>query len=114
MRIIMMVEVSDNRTSELWSMFEKMTDEGSVDGFFSLCQDGQSLSHELPSFMIHEKGVADILGVLERNFVSSDNSSSEKYKTGEEHLNLEHLEEQRQAWYDHTYGPDFPYDDYED
>lgn len=110
-RIIMMVEIADKDTSELWSKFEQMTEDGFVEGFFSLCQDGQSLSHELPSFMIHEKGLADILGILENNFVDPRKPSSENYKTGEEHLSLEHQEDQRQAWYDHTYGPDYPFED---
>ena len=106
-RLIMLIDVSDEKISELWSKFEKMIEDESIDSFFSLCQDGQTLSHELPSFMIHERGIADILGILENNFVDPKNPCSENYKTGEDHMSLEYQEEQRQAWYEHTYGTDF-------
>jgi hypothetical protein len=105
-RVIMLIDVSDEKISELWSNFEKMVEDDSIQSFFSLCQDGQSLSHELPSFMIQEQNIADILEILESNFVDPNKPYSENYKTGEEHMSLEYQEEQRQAWYDHTYGPD--------
>jgi len=116
MRIIMMVEVADSEIKSFWSQFEEMVEDSTVDGFFSLCQNGNSLAHELPAHMSHEKSLAQAISAMEEDFLCDSDEPIRNEKTGEEHLSLEHQEEARQAWWDHTYGPDIDetdrYDDY--
>lgn len=103
-RIVMLIEVQENNIESFFGEFEKMVEADFIDGFFSLCQDGESLSGELPNYMDHERLVADSVASMEKDFILLNDQSSEK--TGEEYLSLSHIEEKRQAWHDHNYGPD--------
>jgi len=105
-RIIMMVEISDGETESFWSQFEKMVEDSKVEGFFSLCQNGNSLAHELPPHMSHEKSLAQAISAMEQDFLCDSNEHVRTERTGEEHLSLAYQEEARQAWYENTYGPD--------
>lgn len=111
-RIVMLIEVPQEKTDGFYGEFERMVESDLIDGFFSLCEDGHSLSHELPNYMDHERSLADKIAIAEEYFLAMNNQFSEN--TGEEHLSLSHIEEQKQAWNDHCYGSFDPDDMHRD
>ena len=111
-RIVMLVEVPQEEIESFYGEFEKMVESEKIDGFFSLCEDGCSMSNELPNYMDHERCLADNISILEEDFIALNGKKTEK--TGEEHLSLSNIEEQKQAWNDHCYGSFDPDDMYQD
>lgn len=111
-RIVMLVEVPQEKIESFYGEFEEMVESEKIDGFFSLCEDGCSMSAELPNYMDHEKRLADNISILEEDFIALSGKNTEK--TGEEHLSLSNIEEQKQSWNDHYYGSFDPDDMYRD
>lgn len=111
-RIVMLFEVPQEEIESFYGEFENMVESGKIDGFFSLCEDGCSMGNELPNYMDHERCLADNISILEEDFIALSGKNTEK--TGEEHLRLSNIEEQKQAWNDHYYGSFDPDDMYRD
>ena len=70
------------------------------------------MSNELPNYMDHERCLADNISILEEDFIALNGQKTEN--TGEEHLSLSNIEEQKQAWNDHYSGSFDPDDMYQD
>lgn len=67
MRVIMLIEVKDEAAlSTVQAHLEEGVEADRIDGFFTLCKDAKSMSHELPSFMRHERNLCDWIAPFER------------------------------------------------
>lgn len=67
MRVIMLIEVQGKSDVEIINTFlQEGVEEGRVDGYFTLCVDGESKSSDLPSFMAREKNLCDWVAPFER------------------------------------------------
>ena len=67
MRVIMLIEVPDAKALEtITSHLEAGVEADRVDGFFTLCVDGESKSYDLPSYMRREKNLSDWIAPFER------------------------------------------------
>lgn len=67
MRVIMLIEVPGEYTlSKVEKFLQQGVETGHVDGYFTLCKDGQSMSGDLPPFMRGEKNLSDFIAPMER------------------------------------------------
>lgn len=67
MRVIMLIEVADeNGFDNVLTDLQRQVEMGSVDGYFTLCKDGQSMSRNLPHLMRGEKNLSDFIAPMER------------------------------------------------
>lgn len=69
-RIVMLIEVAQEKIDGFYGEFERMVESDLVNGFFSLCEDGHSLGHELPNYMDHERSLADKIAIAEEDFLT--------------------------------------------
>lgn len=67
MRVIMLIEVPGDYTlSKVEKFLQQGVEAGFVDGFFTLCVDGESKSYGLPPYMAREKNLSDWIAPFER------------------------------------------------
>lgn len=67
MRVIMLIEVPDSKAMDtVYAHLHEGADLGRIDGYFTLCVDGESKSHKMPSFMAREKNLSDWIAPFER------------------------------------------------
>ena len=67
MRVVMLIEVPDlHALAKITNHLEAGVEADRVDGFFTLCVDGESMSHDLPSYMRREKNLSDWIAPFER------------------------------------------------
>lgn len=67
MRVVMLIEVPDLKSMDtIYAHLEAGVEADRVDGFFTLCVDGESMSHDLPSYMAREKNLSDWIAPFER------------------------------------------------
>lgn len=101
-RIILIIDIPTENKTMLYSKFEEMVEDCSLHSFFSLVDNGESCSEELPEYMRHEKVMADMISILEENFIGEQKPVPQHDE--EKHLSLAYQEDQAQAWHDHIYG----------
>jgi hypothetical protein len=67
MRVIMLIEVAD---ADALTKVENFLDQGveadRIHGYFALCKDGQSMSADLPDYMVEEKNLSDCIASTEK------------------------------------------------
>ena len=67
MRVIMLIEVADEKALEIvTNHLEEGVEAARIDGFFTLCKDGESMAYDLPSYMKREKNLCDWIAPFER------------------------------------------------
>jgi hypothetical protein len=67
MRVIMLIEVKDEAAlSTVHAHLQEGVEADRIDGFFTLCKDGKSLSHEMPAYMVSERNLCDWIAPFER------------------------------------------------
>lgn len=67
MRVIMLIEVADLKAMDtIYAHLEDGVNAARVDGFFTLCVDGESKSYGLPPYMAREKNLCDWIAPFER------------------------------------------------
>ena len=71
-RIVMLVEVSEDRIDSFYSNLERSVENDQIEGFFELVIDGESMGSELPYFLRHEAVLSDVVARLERDFIDNE------------------------------------------
>jgi len=67
MRVIMLIEVVDaDALTKVENFLHEGVEAARIDGYFTLCKDGQSMSADLPPFMRGEKNLSDFIAPMER------------------------------------------------
>ena len=67
MRVIMLIEVADaDALTKVENFLHEGVEAARIDGYFTLCKDGQSMSADLPTFMRGEKNLSDWIAPMER------------------------------------------------
>lgn len=67
MRVIMLIEVADaDALTKVENFLHEGVEAARIDGYFTLCKDGQSMSGDLPPFMRGEKNLSDFIAPMER------------------------------------------------
>lgn len=67
MRVIMLIEVrNEKELKHIEAFLQGGVEVGRVQGFFTLCVDGESKSYDLPSYMRREKNLCDWIAPFER------------------------------------------------
>lgn len=67
MRVIMLIEVVDaDALTKVENFLHEGVEAARIDGYFTLCKDGQSMSGDLPPFMRGEKNLSDFIAPMER------------------------------------------------
>lgn len=83
MRVIMLIEVPDLKSMvTVYSHLQAGVEADRIDGYFTLCVDGESMSHGLPPYMAREKNLSDWIAPFERiNMGDRDPVTGTEYGT---------------------------------